>query len=86
MPVITARGCFWEAVGTRIRESWLDDSPMEEKWVGPQTALIAEAKKLGHEHRKQPDWFQQSLESLNPFLHCRNHLNAKWLGTGHASD
>ena len=37
---------------------------------------------LGTITRRQPDWFQESLGQLRPFLDCRNEAYARWLGSG----
>ena len=36
---------------------------------------------LGHEHRKQPDWFRESEVDLKPLVAERNRMFALWLAT-----
>ena len=52
-----------------------------------ESALTEAAKsELRYEHLKQPDWFQESLETLEPLLCQKNQLYAKWLSTGQTND
>ena len=84
---LETRKCFQEAIWTRISSPPNRNETMTEKWERLESALTESAKsELQYEHRKQPDWFQESLETLEPLLCRRNQLYARWLGTRQACD
>jgi len=78
---------FQEAVQTRIQDSCVDDESVEDKWVRLESSLLEVAKsELSYEQCKRPDWFKDSMDSLEPLLCQKNHLYDKWLSTGHTDD
>ncbi len=59
----------------------------EEKWSAVTSALVDTAEEyLGFQTRKQPDWFKESLTTLEPLLQRRSSLYSKWLSSGKESD
>ena len=41
---------------------------------------------LGYEKRRNPDWFRERADTLEPLLQKRNQMYSKWLSSGHNSD
>ena len=57
------------------------------KWEIMRNSLTESAVRvLGHENRRQPDWFQENIIILKQLITKRNVLFAKWLRTHHHSD
>ena len=56
----------------KASSSWCDESSVEEKWSAVKSALISTAEEvLGEASRAQPNWFRESLESLEPQIATR---------------
>ena len=73
-----ARG---RCIGERIREQWDESSDTETKWSVLKAALCEEAKELGVEDRRQPDWFLECGAEIKPIIAERNRLHILWLST-----
>ena len=73
---------FAETVAAAVAENRNDKSPLEDKWNKVRGALTDAADSvLGYEKHRNPDWFRESLELLEPLLQRRNQLYTKWLGS-----
>lgn len=84
---ITTRGKYQQSVGERVKEAWDTEGSVEEKWEVMKAALCESAQLLlGKTKRKDPDWFQENLQVLKPFLKERNRVYATWLGSKKESD
>ena len=82
----TTRGRFLRGVRERVQNGW-EGSNSVEKWARMKTALCESTKaELGHEDRRQPDWFRESESDLRPLTAARNQLYALWLSTGKERD
>ena len=76
-------GKYQKEVLERAGEPWLDDDSVARRWDVVRTALTSAAEEvLGTTTRHQPDWFQESLDQLQPLLNSRNEAYTKWLGSG----
>ena len=83
----TGRQHYRDLVCRKVTEAWVNEGTVEEKWSATQSSLVRAAEEvLGHEERRQPDWFRDSAEVLEPLFDRRNLLYAKWLGSGNAND
>ena len=79
---VTAKGSFLGSIGEKLRERWDKDSNVEEK-LDVLTSVMCDATRecLGHEDRRQPDWFRESEVDLTLFV-LRNRLHTLWLSIG----
>ena len=83
----TFRGKFQELASRSVKEQWLEDGSIDEKWRAVRSALTDAAKSvLGVEKRRHPDWSRENALSLEPIIQRRNQLYLKWLGSGLSSD
>ena len=81
---VTARGRFLESIREKLRDK---DSSVEEKWDVVRSVMCDAAKEwLGHEDRRQPDWFRESEADLKPLFVERNRLHTLWLSNGREED
>ena len=81
------RGRFLRGVRERVQNGCEGCNSVEEKWARMKNALCESAKaELGHEDRRQPDWFRESETDLRPLIAERNQLYALWLSTGKERD
>lgn len=81
------REAYSENVSMRVEENWGGNGTVEEKWSVIRSALVEAATEvLGHGKKRQPDWFQENEDSLEPFFKRRNHLYSKWLSSNRAPD
>ena len=79
----TAKGSFLESMREKLREKWDKDSNVEGKWDVLRSVMCDTAREcLGHEDRRQPDWFRESEVDLKPLFVLRNRLHTLWLNTG----
>ena len=70
-----------------VKSRWSEDDPVEEKWQNVKTVLTATAEStLGYEKCRNPDWFHENADVLEPLLQKRNHMYSRWLSSGHSSD
>ena len=71
----TPKGRFQKLASKSAKEQWKVDGLIQEKWEVLRSALTDAAKSaLGVEKRRQPDWFRDSANSLEPTLQKRNQL------------
>ena len=71
----------------RTDEACKDDEDVAERWDVVRAALTTAAENvLGTTTRRQPDWFQESLNKLKQLLNLRNDAYTKWLGSGKQAD
>ena len=83
----TPRGHFQELTSKFVSEQWKANGTISEKWAVIRSALTEAANTaLGVEKRRHPDWFRESIDSLEPILQKRNQLYLKWLRSGLSSD
>ena len=83
----TPRGHFQELTSKFVSEQWKTTGTISKKWAVIRSALTEAAKTaLGVEKRRHPDWFRESVDSLEPILQKRNQLYLKWLRSGLSSD
>ncbi len=83
----TVRLEYISRVGEEVEGKWKNEADVEEKWEVIRDGLTKAAESvLGWEGRKQPDWFQENITTLQELISKRNHLFAKWLRTHHHSD
>ena len=76
-----------QGVLERVENDRCDDAGVEEKWSAVKTALFHTAEDvLGGAVFLQPDWFQESLEALQPLLIARNAAYSWWVRTGNLED
>ena len=62
----------------RVENDWCDDVGVEDKWSAVKSALVCTAEEvIGRAGRLQPDWFQESLEAVQPLLVARNAAYSK---------
>ena len=60
---------------------------MSKSGLSIKTAIVDAAKESwGVEIRRQPDWFRESSESLEPLFQRRSSLYTNWLASGRESD
>ena len=84
---MTIRGKYQQRVGEGVNRAWDGEGSVEEKWEVMKAALCESAQLLlGRTKRRDPDWFQESIQILKPFLEERNRMYAKWLGSKKESD
>ena len=63
------------------------DSTIEDKWSALWDALKETADSvLGYEGKKQPDWYSESIDTIEPALKQRNECYQRWLATGRIKD
>ena len=76
------RNEFVAEVLNRAEDAWLVHGTVEEKWSAVRSVFTQSAEVLlGRERRHQPDWFQESISTLQPVLQERNNLHNKWIAT-----
>ena len=81
------RVIFQEKVRERTAETWPDYGTAEEKWQVLCAALTETAEeKLGTVVRRQPDWFHEATNNLEPLIQKRNVLYGKWLASNSPTD
>ena len=75
--------CSRKLPAVKAKELWTVDSPIDDQWSALRSALTEAAKSvLGTEKHKQPDWFLDSAELLEPLLQKRSQIYSRWLRTG----
>ena len=73
---------FAETATECVSGSWRQDSTVEYKWGNVKEALTTAADSvLGYENHRNPDWFHDSSETLEPLFVHRNQLYSKWLSS-----
>ena len=66
---VTAKGRFLGSIGEKLRDKWDKDSNMEGKWDVLRSVMCDTAREcLGHEDRRQPDWFRESKVDVEPLF------------------
>ena len=80
---VTAKGRFLGSIGEKLRERWDKDSNVKGEWDVLRSVMCDTAREcLGHEDRRQPDWFRESEVNLESLFVLRNRLHTLWLSTG----
>ena len=60
---------------------------VEERWGVMCSALLESVDELlGYEKRRQPDWFQKSVDELRPQPQQSNNAYDRWLALGKQED
>ena len=78
---------FQEKVLDDVKSAWPEEGTINEKWTTVRSALVKTAENLlGLAGRRQPDWFQESIDVLKPYIQLRNSKYAKWLATKKQED
>ena len=78
---------YRELVCRKVTDAWVKEGNVEEQWSAIKTGLVGAAEEvLGHEERRQPDWFRDNVDVLEPLFQQRNQLYTKWLGSGNTID
>ena len=55
---------------------------MVQNWDTLKTSIVTAAEcSLGHSRRRQPDWFQESADTLAPLIKAKNKARKKMLRT-----
>lgn len=64
----------------RIAPLWDENMSAVEKWVVQHDGLVdARSELLGRDCRRQPDWYKDSFDILQPLITSRNAQFAQWL-------
>ena len=78
---------YRDLVCRKVTDAWVEEGNVEEKWSAVKTGLVRAAEEvLGHEERRQPDWFRDNVDVLEPLFQQRNQLYTKLLGNGNTID
>lgn len=81
------REAYSDAVLREVNRKWNGGVCGEEKWkVIKEGMCKAAALVLGQEKRRQPDWFCNNSEIIEPLIRDRNTAFAKWLRSKSARD
>jgi len=84
---LTAKGLFRGRVAESLKQAWRADAPADEKWTLLKTTLCDAAElTLGREIKRNPDWFTESKDDLDPLFRKRNEAHLQWLNTGKERD
>jgi len=69
---------FASTAAAMVKSKWNEDDPAEEKWQRVKNALTATAEStLGYEKRRNPDWFNENADVLEPLLQMRNQMYSR---------
>ena len=64
-----------------------EHTTVECKWSRLRTAVTESAEEtLGFQKRRQPDWFTESKDTLEPLLNERNQRYQEWISSGRSDD
>ena len=74
------RSAYNKKVLERIALLWDENMSAVEKWDVLHDGLVdAGSELLGRDCRRQPDWYKDSFDILQPLITSRNALFARWL-------
>ena len=80
---------FQQELSHKVEESWPTDGDgtVEEKWSVLRDALKETAESiLGYEGKKQPDWYSESADIIEPALKHRSECCQRWIASGQARE
>ncbi len=78
--VIRNAEVFSSRAVSNIQSAWCEGNSASEKWRVLRSAITTAAEDtLGFQRRRRPDWYQDSMDILDPVLERRNRLFRLWL-------